>query len=71
MSKKPKLNLGLNAYEELFIDENELLESHLPKNMIFLFKLIDDFPAHPFKEKMNEDNAFLMTSLVMLPSTLS
>ena len=27
MRKKPKLDLGLNAYEELFMNENERIEA--------------------------------------------
>ena len=63
MRKKPKLNLGLNAYEELFMDKNELLESRLPKIYDIPINLIDDFPAHPFKVKMDEDMEYLIASI--------
>ena len=63
MRKKPKLNLGLNAYEELFMDKNELIESRLPKIYDIPINLIDDFPAHPFKVKNDEDMEYLIASI--------
>ena len=55
MRKKPKLDLGLNAFEELFMDENERVAARLPKIYDIPIELIDDFPSHPFKVKMDED----------------
>ena len=63
MRKKPKLDLGLNAYEELFMDENERIEASLPKIYDIPIKLIDDFPAHPFKVKMDDDMEQLVASI--------
>ena len=63
MRKKPKLDLGLNAYEELFMDKNERIEARLPKIYDIPIKLIDDFPAHPFKVKMDDDMEQLVTSI--------
>ena len=63
MRKKPKLDLGLSAYEELFMDKNERIEASLPKIYDIPIKLIDDFPAHPFKIKMDEDMEQLITSI--------
>jgi ParB family chromosome partitioning protein len=63
LREKPKLNLGLNAFEELFMDKEELLESLLPKIYDIPINLIDDFPAHPFKVKMDEDMEYLITSI--------
>lgn len=63
MRKKPKLDLGLNAYEELFMDKNERIESSLPKIYDIPIKLIDDFPAHPFKVKMDDDMEQLVASI--------
>ena len=31
MRKKPKLDIGINAYEELFMDENEQNAARIPK----------------------------------------
>lgn len=63
MRKKPKLDLGLNAYEELFMDKNERIEASLPKIYDIPIKLIDDFPAHPFKVKMDDDMEQLVASI--------
>ena len=63
MRKKPKLDLGLNAYEELFMDKNERVEASLPKIYDIPIKLIDDFPAHPFKVKMDDDMEQLVASI--------
>lgn len=63
MRKKPKLDLGLNAYEELFMDKNERIEASLPKIYDIPIKLIDDFPAHPFKIKIDDDMEQLITSI--------
>lgn len=63
MRNKPKLNLGLTAYEDLFKDAEELKEGSLPKIYDIPIKLIDDFPNHPFKVKMDEDMEQLVTSI--------
>lgn len=63
MRKKPKLDLGLSAYEELFMDKNERIEANLPKIYDIPIKLIDDFPAHPFKVKMDDDMEQLVASI--------
>lgn len=63
MRKKPKLDLVLSAYEELFMDENERIEASLPKIYTIPIKLIDDFPAHPFKVKIDDDMEQLIASI--------
>ena len=63
MKKKPKLDLGLNAFEELFMDENERNAARLPKIYDIPIELIDDFPSHPFKVKMDEDMENLVASI--------
>ena len=63
MRKKPKLDLGLNAFEELFMDENERIAARLPKIYDIPIELIDDFPSHPFKVKMDEDMENLVASI--------
>lgn len=63
MRKKPKLDLGINAYEELFMDENERNVARLPKIYDIPIELIDDFPSHPFKVKMDEDMENLVASI--------
>ena len=63
MREKPKLDLGLTAYYDLFKDDKELAESRLPKIYDIPIELIDDFPDHPFKVKMDEDMDQLVESV--------
>lgn len=63
MVAKPKLNLGLTAYENLFKDANELAETKLPKIYDIPIELIDDFPDHPFKVRQDEDMELLVASI--------
>lgn len=63
MREKPKLDLGLTAYDELFKDDKEIKEGRLPKIYDIPIELIDDFPDHPFKVKMDEDMDQLVESI--------
>ena len=63
MRDKPKLDLGLTAYDELFKDDKEIKEGRLPKIYDIPIELIDDFPDHPFKVKMDEDMDQLVESI--------
>ena len=63
MREKPKLDLGLTAYDELFKDDKEIREGRLPKIYEIPIELIDDFPDHPFKVKMDEDMDQLVESI--------
>ena len=63
MKGKPKLNLGLTAFDGLFMDEEERASSKLPKLYDIPLSLIDDFPAHPFKVRMDEDMDQLVESI--------
>ena len=63
MREKPKLDLGLTAYDELFKDDKELREGRLPKIYDIPIELIDDFPNHPFKVRMDEDMDQLVESI--------
>ena len=63
MREKPKLDLGLTAYDELFKDDKELREGRLPKIYEIPLELIDDFPDHPFKVRMDEDMDQLVESI--------
>ena len=63
MKGKPKLNLGLSAYDELFMDRTERLEMKLPKIYDIPIKLIDDFPGQPFKVRMDDDMNRLIESI--------
>ena len=63
MREKPKLDLGLTAYDELFKDDKEIREGRLPKIYDIPIELIDDFPDHPFKVRMDEDMDQLVESI--------
>jgi len=63
LREKPKLNLGLTAYDDLFKDEQELAEGKLPKIYDIPIELIDEFPDHPFKVRMDEDMDQLVKSV--------
>lgn len=47
LKSKPKLELGLTAYEELFMNDKQLTETRLAKIYEIPINLIDDFPDHP------------------------
>ena len=63
MREKPKLNLGLTAYDDLFKDDKELAEGRLPRIYDIPIELIDEFPDHPFKVRMDEDMDQLVESV--------
>ena len=63
MRAKPKLDLGLSAYEELFMDASERAVQKLPRIYDIPIDLIDDFPDHPFKVKQDEDMELLAASI--------
>jgi len=63
LREKPKLDLGLSAYDELFKDDKEIREGRLPKIYDIPLELIDDFPDHPFKVRMDEDMDQLVESV--------
>ncbi len=63
MKERPKLDLGLTAFDDLFKDDKELKESRLPKIYDIPIELIDDFPDHPFKVRMDEDMEQLVESV--------
>ena len=63
MTEKPRIDLGMSALDDLFKDSTELTESKLPKIHDIPLELIDDFPDHPFKVKMDEDMEQLVESI--------
>lgn len=63
MGAKPKLNLGLKAYEEMFMNDDGLSVAKLPKIYDIPIDLIDDFPDHPFKVRQDEDMELLVASI--------
>lgn len=63
MRAKPKLDLGLSAFDELFMDVNERAMQKLPRIYDIPLDLIDDFPDHPFKVRHDEDMQLLVQSI--------
>lgn len=74
MSPRPKIDLGLTGYEELFMNDEERHENRLPKIFNIPLTEIDDFPDHPFQVRMDEDMDQLVESVksrgIITPITL-
>ena len=71
--RKP-IDLGLDNYEELFMNEQERKENRLPRIYDIPLSEIDEFPDHPFQVRMDEDMDQLVESIkergVITPVTL-
>ena len=74
MRERPKIDLGLTGYEEMFMNDQERAENRLPKIYDIPLNEIDDFPDHPFKVRLDEDMDQLVESVksrgVITPVTL-
>ena len=74
MAERPKIDLGLTGYDELFMTDAERQENKLPRIHDIPLDLIDDFPGHPFKVRLDEDMQQLVDSIkdrgVLTPITL-
>ena len=55
MKNVQKIDLGLTGYDELFMNDAERKENKLPRIYDVPISEIDDFPDHPFKVKVDED----------------
>ena len=55
MSKVKKIDLGMTAYDELFMTDEERKENRLPKIYEVPLSEIDDFPEHPYRVLDDED----------------
>lgn len=68
------IDLGLTALDELFMTEEGRKESRLPRIHDIPIELIDDFPDHPFKVRLDEDMDQLVESIrsngIITPVTL-
>lgn len=60
MAGRPKLDLGLTGYDELFMTDEERQESKLPRIYDIPIELIDDFPGHPYKVRIDEDKQWFI-----------
>ena len=74
MAERPKLDLWLTGYDELFMTDAERQENKLPRIYEIPLNLIDDFPDHPFQVRMDEDMQQLVESIaergILTPITL-
>ena len=74
MRERPKIDLGLTGYDEMFMNDQERAENRLPKIYDIPIDEIDDFPDHPFKVRLDEDMDQLVESVksrgVITPVTL-
>jgi ParB family chromosome partitioning protein len=58
-----KLDLGMTALDELFMNDKERAENKLPKIFDIPLSEIDDFPDHPYRVLDDEDMQNLMESI--------
>lgn len=57
MPRVKKLDLGMTALDELFMNDKERAENKLPKIFDIPLSEIDDFPDHPYRVLDDEDMA--------------
>lgn len=55
MPRVKKLDLGMTALDELFMNDKERAENKLPKIFDIPLSEIDDFPDHPYRVLDDED----------------
>ena len=74
MKDRPKIDLGMTGYDELFMNDQERAENRLPKIYDIPLTEIDDFPDHPFQVRLDEDMDQLVESVkergIITPITL-
>ena len=63
MKNIQKIDLGLNGYNELFMNDKERAENRLPKVYDVPLTELTPFKDHPFKVKNDEEMASLMKSI--------
>ena len=74
MAEKKKIDLGITALDEMFMDDKTREELSRPKIYEIPIELIDPFPDHPFQVRMDEDMEQLVESVrergIITPVTL-
>ena len=65
MPRVKKLDLGMTALDELFMNDKERAENKLPKIFDIPLSEIDDFPGHPYRVLGDED----MQNLILTSPT--
>ena len=72
MKERPKIDLGMTGYDELFMNDQERAENRLPKIYDIPLSEIDEFPDHPFKvkddDKMQETAESIREYGVLVPA---
>ena len=63
MAEKKKIDLGITALDEMFLDEKTRQELSRPKIYEIPLDQIDPFPDHPFQVRMDEDMEQLVESV--------
>lgn len=63
MPRVKKLDLGMTALDELFMNDKERAENKLPKIFDIPLSEIDDFPDHPYRVLDDDDMQNLMESI--------
>ncbi len=63
MPRVKKLDLGMTALDELFMNDKERAENELSKIFDIPLSEIDDFPGHPYRVLDDEDMQNLMESI--------
>ena len=63
MKPGQKIDLGMTGYAELFMSDEERRTQTLPRIVDIPMELVDDFPDHPFKVRMDEDMQQLVESI--------
>ena len=63
MKKDQEIDLGMTGYDELFMTDEERRTRKLPHIDNIPLDLIDDFPNHPFKVRLDDDMQELVQSI--------
>ena len=64
MKNEKSIDLGLTAYDEMFMTDQERAESKLPRIYDLPLNQIDDFPDHPFQVRMVDEGKIAMRPAV-------
>ena len=69
MPRVKKLDLGMTALDELFMNDKERAENKLPKIFDIPLSEIDDFPDHPYRVLDDEDKEPVCGYIVFSPDS--
>ena len=63
MGAKPRFDFSLTAFNEMFMNVEELAESKFPRINDILVDIIDDSSNYPFKVGLDEDMKLLVVNI--------